>query len=596
MNYWLRYILLHLIVFFFMSTTVTGIMAAGNQNVTEALLEDKKQAWIMLDKADYDAAQPKLRKIIKIARENGDLQIKLKGEAMLGQVLVLAGNPEEGYKELTSALDEATSLDEKQCNPNEIKTLAYNGLGIYFYTVKGDYYLGKEYFLKAVDIAAKAKDERLAKRFETNLVQAAIIERDTTILKSAQELYDWSVKNNDPYTRYISACQLAQLYSFNGEPAEAIRFIKDAETIAKRNTVGNHIPLYLSKADIYECRGDYAETLHSLDTAIQLLGTGKEAQYYRSVIGSRKTGMYLTAKEYASALECGLQALSFSINLNQRTHVGKLLRQISQAYEGLGNETDALKYARMYENYMDSTYSHDRDFMIRSIAAIYNVDKKEREAEYAKTMLSKEQERNMWLVISIILFAATTITAVLAYIHKARLHKNLVRVYQEMATKEKDLLRQIERMKQSESPLPESDASDRKYVLPDSEIVEISEGTEEKATSETLDRIWTDLILLMENTHDWSDEDTSREAIASKLGTNRTYVSKAVKERTGMTFTQFINSHRIRRATEVLSDPHKKGYPLKALSQELGFKSLNSFYSNFKAVTGISPGLFRRNI
>ncbi|MBD5358602.1 MAG: AraC family transcriptional regulator [Bacteroides sp.] len=593
MNQKIHTIYLRILIFVIYILQAANVVAAGRAD-SDSLVSYSQKAVDMLDKADYTNALPVLNKLIREASRTGNRRAEYSARTMLGQLLIVTGKPEEGYKELTTALDGCVSLDEEQRNTNDIKIQAYNGMAIYFFTVKGDYYLGKEYFFKAIDLAMKAGDERLGKRFETNFIQAAIIERDTTFLNSAQDLYKWAVENGDPYTRYVSACQLAQLYSFTGKYSEAKAMLDDAVQTGKANNVGDWIPFYLSKADITEHNGDYAETEKILDHALASLGTGNEAAYFLSVIGSRKTGLFLTAKEYQKALDCGLTTLTNETQLNQKPNTGKLMLQISQAYEGLGDHGNALKYARMYENFKDSAYNREKELMLRSMATLHNVEKKEREAQYARQLLTQERQRNTFLIISIVLFAVAAVIAFIAYINKSRLHKKLVKLYQENINKEKESLKQLEKLQQS--------------VTEPTEVVEISaetvESTDNETTTEemapdesneTFDRIWTNLLILLENTKDWSDSDTTRETISAKLHTNRTYLSKVVKDHTDMTFTQFINSRRINRAIEVLSDPANKDYPLKVLSQELGFKSLNAFYTNFKAITGLSPGSFRKN-
>ncbi len=90
----------------------------------------------------------------------------------------------------------------------------------------------------------------------------------------------------------------------------------------------------------------------------------------------------------------------------------------------------------------------------------------------------------------------------------------------------------------------------------------------------------------------YTDNLITKEKIARMLGTNRTYISRLVNERYGMTFTRYINSLRIKEAVRRLSDPADPT-SLKDLADMLGFNSMTTFYSQFNACTGMTPASFR---
>lgn len=90
----------------------------------------------------------------------------------------------------------------------------------------------------------------------------------------------------------------------------------------------------------------------------------------------------------------------------------------------------------------------------------------------------------------------------------------------------------------------------------------------------------------------FSDNQISKDRLARMLDTNRTYISRLVNQRYNMSFTQLVNSLRIKEAVRRLSDPDND-IPLKALSAELGYNSMTTFYSKFNETTGMTPAAFR---
>lgn len=87
----------------------------------------------------------------------------------------------------------------------------------------------------------------------------------------------------------------------------------------------------------------------------------------------------------------------------------------------------------------------------------------------------------------------------------------------------------------------------------------------------------------------------TKEKTADMLGTNRTYLSQVINEQTNKNFTQYINEYRIYEAVRILSDPQNT-QPLKALSVELGFNSMTTFYKLFQQQTGMTPAQYRKQV
>ena len=96
----------------------------------------------------------------------------------------------------------------------------------------------------------------------------------------------------------------------------------------------------------------------------------------------------------------------------------------------------------------------------------------------------------------------------------------------------------------------------------------------------------------MKTEHSYRQRDLTVEKVAKMIGTNRTYLSKAINEKTALSFNYYINSYRIQEAVWLLSDPGND-IPLKTLSYELGFHSLSTFYKLFNDVVGMPPSKFR---
>ena len=105
------------------------------------------------------------------------------------------------------------------------------------------------------------------------------------------------------------------------------------------------------------------------------------------------------------------------------------------------------------------------------------------------------------------------------------------------------------------------------------------------------EKLYTDLLRLMNEKQFFKDPDFNRENLYGWLGTNRTYLADALKFCTGQTLNEFINHHRIRWAAEALvSDPELS---VVAIGEDAGFNSRSTFNRLFREQYGLSPSDYR---
>ena len=87
----------------------------------------------------------------------------------------------------------------------------------------------------------------------------------------------------------------------------------------------------------------------------------------------------------------------------------------------------------------------------------------------------------------------------------------------------------------------------------------------------------------------------TKDKVAEILGTNRTYLSRIINEQSKLSFTHYVNRFRIEEAIRLLSDPTNET-PLKAISTELGFNSISTFYNLFQSSVGMTPSQYRNKV
>ena len=91
--------------------------------------------------------------------------------------------------------------------------------------------------------------------------------------------------------------------------------------------------------------------------------------------------------------------------------------------------------------------------------------------------------------------------------------------------------------------------------------------------------------------------EVTMQVLASDFNTNTRYLSKIINHYKNKNFSNYINDLRINYAIERLkSDKQFKKYTIKAIAQECGFNTSESFANAFFKNTGIMPSFFIKNI
>jgi tetratricopeptide (TPR) repeat protein len=101
----------------------------------------------------------------------------------------------------------------------------------------------------------------------------------------------------------------------------------------------------------------------------------------------------------------------------------------------------------------------------------------------------------------------------------------------------------------------------------------------------------------LEKTNFFIAQDCNLYNTAKQIDTNTTYLSKTLNTYKKQSFNQYLNELRIRYILIQLKENTKlRAYTLKAISTEVGYKSINTFTKAFKAHTGLTPSYYIKQL
>ena len=87
-------------------------------------------------------------------------------------------------------------------------------------------------------------------------------------------------------------------------------------------------------------------------------------------------------------------------------------------------------------------------------------------------------------------------------------------------------------------------------------------------------------------------DDLTREDVADAVFLSSAYFSRFFKQKTGMSFIDYLTTVRMQKAVELLGTRMKVG----EIAKKVGYQSRNRFFINFRLYTGYTPTEYRRQI
>lgn len=109
------------------------------------------------------------------------------------------------------------------------------------------------------------------------------------------------------------------------------------------------------------------------------------------------------------------------------------------------------------------------------------------------------------------------------------------------------------------------------------------------SNSESLTRI-KEILLYMQQHY---KEDIIPSMVAKEFNLSTSHFMRLIKQHTGLTFTQYLNSHRLSCSCKLLEN---KKLTILEVSEECGFQNISYFNRLFKKKYNISPSSYRKNI
>lgn len=423
-----------------------------------------------------------------------------------------------------------------------------------------------------------------------NLAEVAYLKRDTTGLTYSFIGYNLGQKYKNTRATFIGAGHLAQFFLLKGNLTEAEKYINVYMGIAAKNGYDKSFGHLLSSRVLTQQGNlDMAEREAAKALALareSLNSMVPECLVQHATVLARK-GNYSKSNE---ELE---EALHTSNEMSIHQFVVEIYTLMSRNYEKMGNIRSALAYSQAALDTAQSISISDKQHILSERDLAMQLVQKEQEAILYKQKLRSHRNVSIMLTVTAALLLTLFIFVAISLHRRNVLYKNIVRQNRAAIGKEKEMKRQIQELKDKSIQSGTQELTDGSGDLQRIKTDNMEAEGSSTLKSATLDKLYDRLCSMMESERLYTDNQLNRDTLAKMLGTNHTYLTKVIMQKTQMSYPQYINSYRINDAIRVLSDPNQPDYPLKQLCFDLGFNSQSTFHKLFKAQVGLSPSAYR---
>lgn len=541
-----------------------------------ALYVLKDKAYGHISKGEYQETERVCQEILQNTVWGGQEWFYTYALIYQGQARIMLGKTQEGLQDLLGA----KRLAEIQHNDSALCSV-YNGLGLYEQNVTCDYYRSLNYYREGCDIAERCGHRLLYCLLVANIAEVLTLRNEEAGLEYAEKCYLLGRQNNDPYLIYCGAISMARNLCLNRKMEEAWRYTREADRLSKRYDFKNRSDIYNTYGEIALEAGDYMKAGLYYEQAIREHGFSQAAYVVSTYVGYGRA--LIAQKKYKSALE----KLQIGKEISEKNITSLFRREVylllSACYDRLGEPKEALEYYKKYTAESFRLYNEDKERTEKELMVRYETEKRNKELVQKNMLLQKEQNRVMALVGITFVVLIVVLLFYINYRRKNRLYKQIVRKSVDWLAKERQFSKRIaEQEKQLQELIGKAGAVDGGRYSGSS------------LNKDSQQELFGRLERLMQNDQVYKNSLFTREKMAELLGTNRTYLSQTINEQTGLTFTHYMNKYRIEEARRILADP-QDDTPIKAIAADLGFSSVTTFYTLFKAAVQMSPDQYRKH-
>lgn len=509
---------------------------------------------IYMKRGNYLEAQGCAESILSISSETKDSSLEMQAYSYIGQAYLAKDEPDSAAVILDKGLRIWSTIDSTSRTDDDYQAIytILNAMGIYAVNTELNFEKGINYFIEGLTLAEKRNAYYNFAILSSNLVVTYYLRKDTSGLGFALKTYEYGKSSGDEYVLYTGAHITSLMYYLKKDFVSAEQYIREIISLSK--SYFNTPSVYSLYANILSESGRRKEADDYYRKAIEIVDEDSPTSAAEIYMSYGK--FLLDSGHTAEAAELFQKGIDICDQGKSRVHKYELLELLSSAQETEKRYHQALETYKQFHIESYDIFNLERERSINNIQRRYEQERHENEMQQQNAILQKKK-RELQIAALVIIFVIVCLLIIyIMYRNKDRMYTKIAKQYKETLTQR---------------------------------------ALQEKNTEDKNSELFARLEEVMKTQKLYLEKNLTRERAAEMIGSNRTYLSQMINEKTGMSFVHYVNNYRLNEAIEILSDP-ENNTPMKALSADLGFSSPSTFYKLFLEKVGMSPAKYREKI
>jgi len=390
-------------------------------------------------------------------------------------------------------------------------------------------------------------------------------------LKYFNQALNFAQQINDSIRITASLSNLGMVHRAQGRDDAAMEYyIKALDIATKINHLRYQSAILNNMANIHLEKGNPDSAVYYFRKAKKIIGeTGDK--FGMSLVNYNIAWVLMDQENYREALTYLKESLSVAKAIQAKKRIYLANELLAELFEKMGQPQKALQYYRQYSELRDSVAGEDTRSKIAELEIKYETEKKEKENIKLKKENEIKELHNLYLTIGLILLLL--LVSLILYLLRKRTiaYRNLVNKNLELAKYDREFIQ-------------------KRSIKPDD--IPGYQPTEDDKNAELIQKF--NNYMMDEKPYLLSD--LKIDDICPVLGTNRTYLSKAINDAYHKNFSSVINEFRVKAARQILTDSKYDHLSIEAVGEMSGYNSKVAFHKNFKKITGLTPSYFKDSL
>lgn len=397
-----------------------------------------------------------------------------------------------------------------------------------------------------------------------------------------RKAYDMAVEADNSYLIWITSTNLISSYCSVGQPEKAETFLPAMQEYPHPDSIMHEFYLLSDKGLIAAAWGRHEEAIAQFEQGLMLVEQHQMSADQVVTLAQETGKSFRALQQTDSALYYFRLAIAASAVNKDYEGMSDTYKEITDIYQQQQLSDSIIKYQSLLIGLSDSIFNLQQFHLAQDELHSY-------EQQEVSTRIDT-LNAHILLLITGLSIIGIVLALILYYTRQLRAaQKVLVRRNQELIeqVEESRLLRERQQATNNHT----SSFTD----LPSKE--ELEEGDSDRTitiSSERQYELLQQIATVMNDISIIANPDFDLNSLAKMLQSNSKYVSLAINNSSGRTFTSYLNECRIREASKRINDPAYSHLTLAAIANSVGYNSINSFNTNFKRIVGMTPSKYRQ--